>query len=214
MCRGRKTRALGTVLAGCLTLAAASALAQGASSYVLVPEESSVRIHVGKTGVFNAFGHEHNVVAPALSGEVVLPEGGLAGTQVSVTFESGALRVDPQGEPEGDAPKVQAAMRGPEVLDAARFPRITFHSEHFTVQKTGPTEVDGEVTGTLELHGVSRPVRVPVQVRLAPGALLATGKTVLKQTDFGISPVSAGGGTVKVEDEVTIAFRLVGRPSR
>ena len=42
--------------------------------------------------------------------------------------------------------------------------------------------------------------------------LVATGKMVLKQSDFGIEPTTAAGGLVKVEDEVTVTFRLVARP--
>jgi hypothetical protein len=35
------------------------------------------------------------------------------------------------------------------------------------------------------------------------------GKLTLRQTDFGITPVSAGGGTVKVKDELGIDYKFV-----
>jgi hypothetical protein len=35
-----------------------------------------------------------------------------------------------------------------------------------------------------------------------------TGSTRLKQTDFGIQPVSVAGGAVKVKDEVEISFKI------
>jgi hypothetical protein len=41
--------------------------------------------------------------------------------------------------------------------------------------------------------------------------LTGTGKMAVKQTDFGIEPVSAGGGLVKVEDAVTVSFRIVAK---
>jgi hypothetical protein len=34
---------------------------------------------------------------------------------------------------------------------------------------------------------------------------------VVKQTEFGIQPVVAAGGLVKVEDDVTVSFRIVAR---
>ncbi len=34
------------------------------------------------------------------------------------------------------------------------------------------------------------------------------GATSVKQTDFGMSPISIAGGTVKVKDEVTIDFDI------
>jgi polyisoprenoid-binding protein YceI len=194
-----------------LVLGPAGALAQGARHYVLVPSQSALKIHVGKTGVFSAFGHEHDVVARAFSGTVTLPAEGGSGAQVSMRFDVRGLQVLAKGEPAGDAPKVQATMHGPEVLDVARFPLITFVSQHVTIQRAGADALKAEVDGSLQLHGVVRPVHVPVEVQLTQGGLRATGQTVLKQTDYGISPVSAGGGTVKVEDEITVSFDLVGR---
>jgi polyisoprenoid-binding protein YceI len=38
-----------------------------------------------------------------------------------------------------------------------------------------------------------------------------TGSTKLKQTDFGITPVSVGGGTVKVKDELKLDFQILAR---
>jgi hypothetical protein len=35
------------------------------------------------------------------------------------------------------------------------------------------------------------------------------GAATLKQTDFGITPVTVAGGTVKVKDEVKIEFEVV-----
>jgi len=68
-----------------------------------------------------------------------------------------------------------------------------------------------QVTGELSLHGVARTVTVPVRVEMAGNSLTASGKTTLAQKAFGIEPVSAGGGTVKVKNELGIEFKLVGR---
>jgi hypothetical protein len=35
-----------------------------------------------------------------------------------------------------------------------------------------------------------------------------TGSTRLKQTDYGMKPVSVAGGTIKVKDEVKIEFSV------
>jgi hypothetical protein len=40
---------------------------------------------------------------------------------------------------------------------------------------------------------------------------LYTTHTVLKQTDFGIKPLSIGGGTIKVKNEVEIDFQILAR---
>jgi hypothetical protein len=37
------------------------------------------------------------------------------------------------------------------------------------------------------------------------------GSASVRQTDFGIKPVSAGGGAIKVKDEVRVEFEIFGR---
>jgi polyisoprenoid-binding protein YceI len=73
---------------------------------------------------------------------------------------------------------------------------------------------DLQVTGDLDLHGVSRSLTLPLRVEVAAGTLTATGKTTLRQSDFGMKPVSAGGGTVKVKNEIAVDLRIVARAGR
>ena len=40
------------------------------------------------------------------------------------------------------------------------------------------------------------------------------GKTVLRHSEFGMKPVSAGGGTVKVKNEIGVDYRIVARAGR
>ncbi len=62
----------------------------------------------------------------------------------------------------------------------------------------------------LTLHNVTRPVTVPVSGRLDAGALTATGRFLLKQTEYDIKPISVGG-VVAVKDALTISFTIVAR---
>jgi len=58
--------------------------------------------------------------------------------------------------------------------------------------------------GELTLHGQTRPVAVDVSSRAGH----YTGQATLKQTEFGMKPVSLLGGTVKVKDAVRIEFDI------
>ena len=60
------------------------------------------------------------------------------------------------------------------------------------------------VRGNLTLHGQTHPVSVTVKKN---GARYV-GSASLKQRDFGMTPVSVAGGTVKVKDEVKIEFEI------
>jgi len=199
-------------------LAAASAAASPASAaeqgYTVMGEGSAVRIHVGKTGMFGFAGHTHEVIA-RVEGTVVADPADLARSSVTLAFDAKAVQVIPSpDEPAKDVPKVQAVMAGPDVLDVSRFPSITFRSRSVTGKEVSPGRYSIQVTGDLSLHGVSRSLTLPLEVEVAADKLTATGKTVLRHSDFGMKPVSAGGGTVKVKNEIEIDFRIVARAGK
>ena len=61
--------------------------------------------------------------------------------------------------------------------------------------------------GELTLHGVTRTLDVPVRLTRKGDALSATGRTVIRHTDFGMKPVSVAG-VVKVKNELTLEFDI------
>lgn len=193
-----------------LALLAASPAVAAPRTYVVDPAASSVRIHVGKSGAFSFAGHTHDVVAPALEGEVTADPALLGSSRVSLRFEAGALKVLPEGEPPGDPPKVEAAMRGPKVLDVARFPTITFTSQSVAGREAGGGVYDLEVAGEMSVHGVTRPISLPMRVEVSGETLTASGKAVLRHDQFAMQPVSVAG-VVKVKNEIQVAYRIVAR---
>lgn len=192
-------------------LALVAAVAAGSvQRYVVAPDESTVTIRVGKSGLFKFAGHEHEVVAPALRGEVVADTGDLSRSSLWVTFEAAALRVTGKGEPPEDVPKVQAAMLGPKVLDVGRFPEITFRSRAVSGHAAGASAYELQVTGDLSVHGVTRTVILPLKVQLSDKSVAASGSTVIRHTDHGLKPVSVAG-VVNVRNEIGVEFRITAR---
>ena len=171
------------------------ALCVSAQQLNIDTQESTLTIHVGKTGAFSAFGHEHEVSAPI--------QGGAAETgshpSVEVHVDARALRVIDKDESEKDRAEVQQTMLGPEVLDSARFQEIVFKST--VAEPAGPGR--WTLRGNLTLRGQTRPVSV--QVTLKDGRY--TGETSVKQTDFGIKPPGKAG--VRAKDEVKIEFDVL-----
>jgi len=194
-----------------LVLLLAPAAGAAPRVYTLDPEHSRMTIHVGKAGLFGFAGHEHEVVAGSFRGTATFDPGRLAESSVDVTFDAGALRVTGQGEPPDDVPQVHAAMISPTCLDAARFQMIHFVSRSVAAAgAAGPNGGDLTLHGELTIHGVTRPLTLRVHLDVAGQTLEATGQTTLKQTDFGITPISKAG-VVKVKDELTLSWRIRGR---
>jgi polyisoprenoid-binding protein YceI len=100
-------------------------------------------------------------------------------------------------------------MRGPKVLDAVSFPKILFKSKKVTGQALSGGDYEISLVGELSLHGVTQEITVPVKVTLAGRTLKAVGRITLLQDQFGMKPVSAGGGSVKVKNELGIDFEIV-----
>ena len=182
-----------TVLLGAVGFVCA--LGVSAQQLNIDTQKSTLTIHVGKTGAFSAFGHEHEVSAPI--------QGGAAETgshpSVEVHVDARALRVIGKDEPEKDRAEVQKTMLGPEVLDSERHQEIVFKS-------TG-AEAAGEgrwtLRGNLTMRGQTRPVTVQVTQK----DFRYTGETTVKQTDFGIKPPGKAG--VRAKDEVKIEFEVL-----
>lgn len=182
-----------------------------ARTFVVDGSVSAVTAHLGKTGLFQVAGHEHTIVARDIQGEIALDERELSRSSVDLVVSARSLEVSEKGEPEGDAPKVREAMRGPGALDVARFGTVHFASASVSGKQTGPGAFDLTVSGEFSLHGVTQSIAVPVHVEVAGSTLTASGKFPIRQTDYGIEPTTAAGGLVKVENEVTLSFRISAR---
>jgi len=201
-----------TARISCLLIAAWIPAALAAPrTFTIDGNASTATAHVGKTGIGSFAGHEHTVVARTIQGEVVVDLEDLSRSSVDLIVNARSLGVSEEGEPAGDAPKVQQAMRGPSVLDVARYGTIRFRSVEVTGKRIAPSSYDLTLLAELTLHGVTKVFKVPVRLEVQGEALSASGKMVMKQTDFGIEPTSAAGGLVRVEDEVVLTFRIGAR---
>lgn len=103
-----------------------------------------------------------------------------------------------------------AELRGPEWLDAAKFPQMTYRSTK--IEMTGTTTA--RIHGDLTLHGVTKPVMLdvtfnggyPGMPQFDPNARIGfSAKGALKRSEFGVANgIPAPGSTMGVSDNVDI----------
>jgi polyisoprenoid-binding protein YceI len=202
-----------SVAALLLTQGAAS-IPSGSTILTIDPKESQVLILVGKAGVLSFAGHVHEVVAPVVRGDVTVDLADWQRASVSFEFEAAALRVTGTHEAPADVPEVQRVMLSEQVLDVQRFPTIVFRSRRVSTTARTANTADMLIEGDLTLHGTTRPIAIRTNATLdAGGRLTARGAFSLKQTDFGMVPVTAAGGTIRVKDELDVQFVLKANPS-
>jgi polyisoprenoid-binding protein YceI len=128
-------------------------------------------------------------------------------------IDAKSLAVLDQKVSDEDRTKIFNSMHN-EVIESAKYPKIAFKSVSVgDVKQTGSDSYSFTLSGDLTLHGVTKRIAVPVNVKITPQQLRATGKYALKQTDYGIKPYSAAGGTIKVKNEVVVNFSIVAKAS-
>ena len=184
--------------AGILLLIAFTCMVSAQSPREIDVDKSVLTIRVYKSGLFSAFAHDHEIRAPIQSGSFDEQK-----RTVEFKVRSAELKVlDPDGS-DSERSQVQHTMLSPKVLDPDKFPEVSFHSTAIDPAGDGKWSAQGLLT----LHGETRPVKVEV----AGGNGIYRGSARLRQTEFKITPVTIGGGSIKVKDEVRIEFEIHGK---
>lgn len=186
----------------------ASAFALGQSDYAVDPQRSVLRIKLGKSGLFGFLGDEHLIEARVGRGSIRHAPENLTRGAVQLEIPAASLRVLDPNLSENDRAEVQATMESDRVLDVESHRLIRFDSTK--VEKRGNELI---VTGNLTLRDRTRPVRVRCRLEQEGETLKVTGEAKFKQKDFGIEPVAAGLGTVKVKNEIRLVFEIYASPA-
>jgi len=143
--------------------------------------------------------HDHTVNAPISSGTVRES----TAPHIEFTIETAKMTVKPGPRIDAkDQATIQTHMEEM-TLETKKYPEIAFRSTRIERITDGQWKVEGD----LSLHGVKKSVSLTVK---QTGDSWTT-RAVLKQTDFGIKPISIGGGMIKVKNEVEMEFQIFAR---
>ena len=167
-----------------------------ADTYEIDASHTSVQFSVRHMMISNVRGEFTKLSGKAV-GDVANPTAAV----VEATID--AASVDTRNE------KRDEHLKGPDFLDTAKFPTITFKSTK--VEKAGAA---WKLTGDLTLHGVTKPVTLdvtnvtpPVKDPWGNTRIGAQATTKINRQDFGIVFHKAlDGGGVLVGDEIAITI--------
>jgi polyisoprenoid-binding protein YceI len=166
----------------------------------------TVRALVG--GLLSAVaGHDHTIAIRDFSGTAAFTYGAVTPAWLQFTVKADSLAVTDKVS-ESDRNKIQATMRD-EVLGAGQYPEITFKSTGLSAARVEEGKYQTKITGDLTLHGTTRAITIEAVVTFYEASLRAEGQFALRQTEYGIKPVSVAGGTIKVKDELKFSFNIV-----
>lgn len=92
-----------------------------------------------------------------------------------------------------------------EVLDALKYPNITFSSTQITQQGD-----QLQVAGNLTFHGITKPIQFTAKQQKAGSLLTVTGGFTVQMKDFAIeSPTLLG---IKTKEDIKLTFKVVAVP--
>ena len=181
------------------------------------PSEGRYKINAGQShftvralvgGLLSAVaGHDHTIAIREFSGTVAFTYGSVTPASLQFTVKADSLAVTDKVS-DSDRNKIQTTMRN-EVLDVNNYPEITFKSTSVTATRIEEGKYRTKIAGDLTLHGTTRAITIAAMVTFYEASLQAEGQFALRQTEFGITPVSVAGGTIKVKDELKFSFNIV-----
>lgn len=182
-------------------------------NYRLLPDSSSVVIRTGSSGLFGFLGHEHRLIVPAFTGEVMLDTTDLRQVALDIIVAANGLRLDDDDDDADSRKKIQRTLRD-DVLETRTFPEIVVQGGGFAVDDPGAEmSASGIRTGRLEfeldLHGVRRTVTAPVTVAFQGNRLRARGRFSIRHSDYDLHRVKVAG-VVNVAQKIDIDFDLIG----
>lgn len=132
------------------------------------------------------------------SGEILIVGDDPAASRVGVIIDTTSLWADNE--------KLTGHLKSPDFFDVQTYPGARFESTE--IKKVGSGY---EITGNLDLHGVTKSITFPATIEISPDKVKASGEFFLHRLDFGI--VYPGQADDLIRDEVVIRLDLEAVPA-
>jgi polyisoprenoid-binding protein YceI len=106
-----------------------------------------------------------------------------------------------------DEAKLDAHLTTPDFFDVAKYPKATFTSTSLTEAPAGDASGATHIlTGTLDMHGVQKEVRIPVKAEQSADGVHATSEFTINRHDWAIDYKGMADDLIK--DNVLIRLDL------
>jgi len=160
-------------------------------------------------GLLSFAAHNHNIAIRDFSGDAEVTYGTVAPASLNMRVRAASLAVTDKVS-DSDREKIETTMRN-EVLETAKYPEIVFQSTGVVATRLDEGKYQVKIPGNLTLHGATHSVTINARLDFGTNELHAIGEFPVRQSEFGIKPVSVAGGTIKVKDEVRLSFDIIAR---
>lgn len=142
--------------------------------------------------------------SPGVTGTVRVERAGAALTATDASFEVDLTRLTSDESRRDNRIKTDG-------LQTSQFPKATFVSTKpvsLPAEAASGQAVKASAEGNLTLHGVTKLVTIPLDIRVVGGKGELVGSLSFPMSDFDITPPSIGG-FVTVDPDATLEFKLL-----
>ena len=177
--------------------------------FIVDASGSRFTVQAFATGLLSAFGHNPTIGIRDFEGQVQFVPETYEGAFLRLTLRTNAMEV--LDEMKIDDRKKMEQLMNESVLDVEHFPTVEYKSKAITVEKQANDLLRAHAAGELSFHGVTQPLSLDARIMNLGPILRISGQFSLRQSDYGIKPVSFAGGTLRLKDELKFNFDLVAR---
>jgi len=177
--------------------------------YRLDSSQSKFIAHALRGGLLWFKGHDHLVAIREFAGEAQLTPDSISPASLEVTAKAASMVETNSVFTDQQKQIIDKELREI-VLQPDQYPDITFRSTSVTGKAAGANQYDLKIAGNLTLHGVTRQITIPTKVTITGNDLRAQGEFSVNRDDFKVRATSAAHGLVRVRNEITFTFDIVG----
>jgi|SRR5579883_786590 len=178
--------------------------------YLFDAVHSRFTVQAFATGLLSFVAHDPIFSVREFTGKVEFEDDLIAKLHLELVIHAGSLTLTGNVGP-ADRQEIEARMRA-EVLETDRFPQIILRAAAVHAKRIVQGRYRMVLEGTLSLHGITQPHREEGELAMFADGLRLRGATSIRMPDFGIRPITALGGAIRLKDEVKFAFDLAASP--
>jgi polyisoprenoid-binding protein YceI len=179
-----------------------------ATRYRINTRQSQFTVHAYRGGLLWLLGHDHIFAVRDFTGEAQATPGTLTPASFEIRVKADSLAETQAKFTEQQKQMINDATHK-QVLETSLYPEITFKSTDISTEKTSENDFKAKIGGDLTLHGVTRHIVIPAQVKMSRDTLHASGEFSVDRSDYKVKTKSIKGGTIGMRDKVKFSFDIV-----
>jgi polyisoprenoid-binding protein YceI len=169
---------------------------------------SQFTVQAFASGLIAVVAHSPKIAIRDWTGVIQMNSGGLSGSSLQVRVQAASLEVLDELR-DSDRREIHRVMNH-EILETKLYPEIVYESTEVKADKLKDDLYRSQVSGTLNLHGVSNSHGFVAQVAFGSDSARAYSEFVLRQSDYNIPLASIAGGTFETAGRVEVLFLCSG----